>query len=97
MNADLTTDVFLSPPLQRGPARMCPSPEVRAQQIKSIAHSHATDVNEQAPRDPSPFCHGKRLGDSFPPVCRNTSSFTSQESVILMSVLHHISYTLQRS
>lgn len=71
MNADLTTDVLLSPPLQRGPARMCPSPEVRAQQIKSIAHSQATDVNEQAPRDPSPFCHGKRLGDSFPPVCRN--------------------------
>jgi len=71
MNDDLTIDVLLSPLLQHSPACLCPSPEVRAQQIQSIAHSRATDVSEQAPPDPSLFCHGRVLGDSFHPACRN--------------------------
>ena len=70
MNADLTIDVLV-PSAPVLPCLPVSEPRVRAQQIKSIAHSHAMDVSEQAPRDPSPFCHGKMLGDSFPPVCRN--------------------------
>lgn len=74
MNADLTTGVLLSPLLQCHPACLRPSPEVGAQQIKSIAHSHAMDVSEQAPRDPSPFCHGKMLGDVSPSLQEQTAA-----------------------
>lgn len=107
MNADPATGELLAPLLWFCPACLHPSPEGRAEQIKSIARSHAVDVSEQAPPDPSAFCRGKTLGGSFLPVCRNKQQWVyiagkcyinehaaSQENFLLMSMLCHRSYTL---
>lgn len=53
-------------------------------QIKSAAHSHIINVSRQAPRDPSPFCHGEMLADSFPP--GPNSSSTRQDKALLSSL-----------